>query len=505
MKFCTTRMPAMIGMTLALILTMSTSPFASESVTIVHFNDLDRMSEKEGRGGVARLASLIKNERANHQHVLVTFGGDTISPSLMSGLDEGAHMIDLLNQLNLTAMVMGNHEYDFGPDVARQRIREAQFPILGANNINPQGKVIQGVLPFIIVDVGTFKVGIMGLTTVGTTIKSSPGNIRFDDVVEAAKREAKNLRDENSADLVIALAHTDVEEDARLLSSGLVDMVLSGDDHVLKAEFNGDVLFAESGEQAEYVTIVDLTMDRIEENNSSMVEWSAEYRIVDSAKFEPDPTIETLVNRYEARLEEELNVALGITKTAMDTRRATVRGREAAFGNLVSDALREATEADLAATNGGGIRAARQYEPGTVLTRRDIVSELPFGNSTVVLEISGQDFVDVLENGLSEIEKGSGRFLQISGARVKFDPTLTSGQRVIDVSIDGQPIDLDKTYSFATNDFIANGGDGYDMLVNKPRIVDENAAVLMTLQVFDYIKTRQEISPKVEGRLQVAP
>lgn len=488
---------------IATVILFSGAALASENVTIVHFNDLDRMNEDDGRGGVARLASVINNERAKHENVLVTFGGDAISPSLMSGLDEGAHMIDLLNQLDLTAMVIGNHEYDFGPDVTRQRISEATFPMLATNNINPEGMVIEGALPSIVVDVGDFKIGILGLTTVGTLVKSSPGNIHFDDPVEAAMREANQLRQEDGADLVIALAHTDVKEDAALMASGAVELLLSGDDHLLRTEFDGNMLFAESGEQAEFVTVIDLAMDRVKKDDSYVFVWSAEYRIVDTAKVEPNATITAKVNEYEGQLSEELNVELGVTKTAMDTRRATVRGREAAFGNLVADALREATGADLAAANGGGIRADRQYEPGTVLTRRDIVSELPFGNSTVVLEITGQDFVNVLENGFSEIEKGAGRFLQISGAMVKYNPSREPGQRVIEVTVDGQPIELAKTYSFAINDYVANGGDGYAMLADKVRIVDEYAAVLMTVQVFNYIMERGEISPVVEGRLQI--
>lgn len=474
--------------------------FAAESVTIVHFNDLDRMHEDDGRGGVARLASVINTERAKGGNVLVTFGGDTISPSLMSGLDEGAHMIELLNQLDLTAMVLGNHEYDFGPDVARQRISEAEFPILGANNIGPDGMVIAGALPSMIVDVGDFKIGIMGLTTVGTLIKSSPGNIGFADPVETAASEAESLR-ASGADLVVALAHTDVGEDAELMANRDVDMLLSGDDHLLRTEFDGGFLFAESGEQAEWVTIIDLMLDRVPKDDSTEFVWGAEYRIVDTAMVDPDPELESAVAAFEAQLSEELNIELGTTATAMDTRRPTIRFREAAFGNLVADAIREATGADLAAANGGGIRADRLYEPGTVLSRRDIVSELPFGNSTVVLEITGQDFLAVLENGLSQIEKGAGRFLHVSGAMVRYDASREPGQRVVDVMVNGNPIDQDAIYSFAINDYVANGGDGYSMLKDKRRIVDENAAVLMTVQLFDYIESRGEISPIVDGRL----
>ena len=125
------------------------APASAETVevTIVHFNDLDQMNERRGRGGVPRLATIINNERAMGGNVLVTFGGDAISPSLLSGLDQGAHMIDLLNHLGLTAMVMGNHEYDFGPDIARQRIAEATFPVLATNNVDPDGNMLECVGP----------------------------------------------------------------------------------------------------------------------------------------------------------------------------------------------------------------------------------------------------------------------------------------------------------------------------------------------------------------------
>lgn len=483
------------------VLSLVSNFATAETLTIVHFNDLDRMNEDDGRGGVARLATVINNERAKHKNVIVTFGGDTISPSLMSGLDKGAHMIALLNQLDLTAMVMGNHEYDFGPDVARQRISEANFVILGANNINPEGKIIDGALPSMIVDVADYRIGILGLTTVGTLVKSNPGNINFTDPVASAEVEAENLR-EQGADLIIALAHTDIGEDADLIAAQNVDLLLSGDDHFLRTEYNGGFLYAESGEQAEWVTVIDVDLDRIQKDDDTLeFVWSAAYRVVDTAHIEPDPTLAAAVANYNEQLNEELNIELGKTTTMMDTRRATIRGTEASFGNLVADAIRKATGADLAAVNGGGIRADRIYDPGTTLTRRDIVSELPFGNTTVVLEITGQDFVEVLENGFSQIEKVAGRFLHISGASAAYNPALEPGQRVIDVMVDGAPIELQKTYSFAVNNYVAGGGDGYSMLVDKKRIIDENAAVLMTVQIFDYIQSKGEVSPMVEGRL----
>jgi 2',3'-cyclic-nucleotide 2'-phosphodiesterase (5'-nucleotidase family) len=303
---------------------------------------------------------------------------------------------------------------------------------------------------------------------------------------------------------VVALAHTDTGEDAELLARRDVDLLLSGDDHLLRTEYTGKILFAESGEQAEWVTLIDLTLDEVEKDDSKEFVWSAGYRVIDTANVVPDAELAAAVEGYEAQLSEELNVELGATTTELDSRRGVIRSQEAAIANLFADAIREATGADIGLMNGGGIRANRTYDPGTVLTRRDIQSELPFGNKTVLLEVSGQDVIDALENGFSEIENGAGRFPHVSGLSVTFDPGMAPGSRVIEVLRDGSPIDPAQMFTLAVNDYVAGGGDGYAVFKEKTRIVDENAAVLMTVQVFNYISARGEIAPEVEGRLNSA-
>ena len=474
---------------------------APVELTIVHFNDLDRMEESGGQGGLARLAAVINAERANHDNVLVTFGGDAISPSLMSGFDKGAHMIELLNRLDLTAMAIGNHEYDFGPEVAMQRIAEAEFPMLGANNIDADGEIIDGAQASILVEVGPYQVGIFGLTTQGTAVKSSPGSVTFRPVEEVAAEQSAALR-EAGADLVIALAHTDVGEDRALLQQGAVDLLLSGDDHQLRVDFSGDVLFAESGEQADWVTVIDLTLDEVERRGSMRFTWSPGFRIINTARVTPDADLAAAAQFYLDQLSAELDVEIGSTATELDSRRATIRGEEAAIGNLIADAMRAATGADTALTNGGGIRANKIYAPGTTLTRRDILSELPFGNKTVVLEMTGRDVVAALENGLSKIEDGAGRFPHVAGLSVRYDPGRPAGERVLEVSRDGTALDLDATLTLATNDYMAGGGDGYDVLEDKVRLVDAYAGTLMASQVIDYIAAKGSVAPEVEGRLQ---
>ena len=478
------------------------SSFAeSVEMTIIHFNDLDRMEESGGQGGVARLAALIKSERAHKENVLVTFAGDTISPSLMSGFDKGAHMIELLNKLDLTAMAIGNHEYDFGPEVAKQRFAEANFPILGANSIDTDGEIIDGAEASIMVDVGPFKVGIFGLTTLGTAVKSSPGGVMFRSVEEVAAEQAAVLR-EAGAHLVIALAHTDVSEDEALIKQGAVDMLLSGDDHMLRVDFDGDVLFAESSEQADWVTMIDVSLDEVERRGSMRFTWSPSIRIIDTARVEPDAELAAAAQVYLDKLSVELDIEIGTTTTELDSRRATIRGKEAAIGNLIADAIRMATGADVGLANGGGIRANKIYPPGTMLTRRDILSELPFGNKTIVMELTGRDIVAALENGLSQIEEGAGRFPHVSGLNVVYDPGKPAGERVVEVEFAGMALDLEATYTLATNNYVGSGGDGFDVFVDKKRLIDAYAGTLMATQVIEYIASQGSIAPMVEGRLR---
>lgn len=489
-----------VVMALPLMFTGTVVMAEATKVTIVHFNDMDRMGAKGGRGGVAKLATIISEQRMANENVLVTFGGDTISPSLMSGLDQGAHMIELLNQLDLTAMVLGNHEFDFGPEIAKVRISEANFPVLGTNTVDPEGNIIDGALDSIMVEAGDFKIGIFGLTTVGTLEKSSPGEYTFLDPLAVAEEQAGILR-EAGADLVIALTHTDTVEDKVILESEVVDLLLSGDDHTQIVDFSNDTLFVESGGQAERVTVIDVYLDREEDDDGMKTVWNADYRILDSIRYEGDPEVASVVAVYEGQLDEQLNVELGVTETPLDTRRETIRGKEAAFGNMVADAIREATGADISFANGGGIRGDRTYDAGSVLTRRDIQSELPFGNKTVVMEVSGQVIIDALENGFSRIEDGSGRFPQISGINVVVNPNAEPGSRVVEVTQNGAPLDPEGTFVFAVNNYLAGGGDGYGMFADQKRIVNEYAGVLDAVQVFNYISSRGTVAPEVEGRI----
>jgi 5'-nucleotidase / UDP-sugar diphosphatase len=303
------------------------------------------------------------------------------------------------------------------------------------------------------------------------------------------------------ADLVVIVCHTGFGDDLLLARESGADLVLTGHDHDLRVIYDGAVGMSESASQADYVMAVELTVDRVKKNDREQVVWRPTYRTIDTGKVTPDPDAAALVQTYEERLSKELDIVIGTTETGLDSRRAAVREHEAAIGNLITDAMREAVGAQVAMINGGGIRANREYPAGTKLTRRDIQSELPFGNKTVMLELKGSDILAALENGFSQAGEGAGRFPQVSGLTVRFDPARPAGSRVVEVRIAGQPLDPAATYTLATNDYMARGGDNYTALKAARSLIDPAAARLIASQVIEYVAARGTVAAKVEGRI----
>jgi len=473
-------------------------------VRIVHANDVDSMDAIGGSGGIAKIAAVrITAENEFGDPVVFTYGGDMISPSLMSTIDKGAHMVDLFNKIGLQFAVLGNHEFDFGPEIALERIAEAQYTIL-ATNLRYMGEPLPGTVDTVMVELGELKIGLFGLTTPDTVEISSPGpDIEFLPLIETASATAAALK-ADGAHLAIGLTHIDMDEDLAILAaSSDVDYLLGGHNHEVQAFYNGVNGMLESTSQGHHVAILDLHVVLTPQEDGTMeVEWTPEIEFVSTAGVEPDAAAAAEVQVYTDELDAALNIEIGTTETELDSRRASVRSMETAIGNLIADAMRATTGADIGFTNGGGIRGDRTYDAGTVLTRRDILSELPFGNVTVVLEMDGATVREALENGVSRIEDTAGRFPQVSGLSFMFDPAAEAGSRVSSVMVGDEPLFDDNTYTVATNDYMAGGGDGYAAFTGARVIVDAAAGTLMASQVIDYIAAQGTVAPAVEGRIQ---
>lgn len=477
-------------------------PAAAEplKLVILHLNDWDKM---ESAGKVASvIAAEKKAAEAEGAFVLVTFGGDLISPSLMSGIDKGAHMIELAEQVGIQYATLGNHEFDLGDEVLKARIAESDFTWI-SSNITLDGKPFPGVAGPQIIDMNGYKIGLIGLTTPDTTFLASPGpGVAFADYTESATSAAGALK-ELGAEFIVVLSHG-----GETLERGLtrtvkdVDLVLGGHDHLARIVYDGRDMTASAGSQGEFIAKTVIEMDKVEKRGKMSLVWSPSFDLLATAGAPPAPVVQAQVDEYTAALDRELGQVIGSSGVDMDTRRASIRSQETAFGNLVADASRAATGADVAIANGGGIRGDTTYPAGTQITRKMVLTELPFGNSTVKLEVSGAQIREALEHGVSGIEDGQGRFPQVSGMTYSFDASKPVGQRILQVLVHDQPLDDAKIYTLATNDYVGGGGDGYAMFRGSKVLVDKDAGGLLATQVIDYVIQRSTISPSVEGRIK---
>ena len=471
-----------------------------ETLRIILTGDLYELPADKGRGGYAKLASVVQKEKAGSKHSIFVHAGDAYSPSLLSTMDKGKSAVEMLNAVGVDYMVLGNHEWDFGPKILRERVWESNFPVLASNARDKDGLPIDGTVRTAMVEVGPFRVGIMGLITQNTKVISNVGTDEFLPVMDTAATLAKELRGQG-ANLIVALAHLDFVEDMELFQSGIVDVLLSGQDHYYIFQDNGKSLWMDSGEDAEKVGVVDVHMKSYMKSGKKRFSWEADMRFVDTKNIPEDATIASKVKGYDKFLSKELDFEIGKTLSELDSRKKTVRTEEAAIGNLITDAMRDGVDADIGLTNGGGIRAKKIYAPGTMLTRRDFLKELPFGNVVVKLSLTGAQVWDVLENGVSEFEEQSGRFPQVSGMSFTYNPKAKSGARVVSVKIGSQSLNKGRTYTMATNDYMASGGDGYSVLKKAKVIINASNATIMASMVMDYIKAKGSVSPKVEGRI----
>jgi 2',3'-cyclic-nucleotide 2'-phosphodiesterase (5'-nucleotidase family) len=474
-------------------------------VTFVLVNDIYQMNAQQmpdgkSRGGFARLAAVVKAERAKGGHVVFAHAGDTLSPSLLSGLDRGEHIIALTNMVAPDIFVPGNHEFDFGKEIFLKRMGEAKFPIYAANLRDAGGRPLPGFKDRAILTFEGVRIGIVGATADDSPVKSRPGDLKFAPILGAVTSEAAALR-KDGADFVVAVVHANRATDMGLVASRAADLILSGDDHDLFVNYDGRTAIAESSFDARYVTAIDIAISVTLHDGRREVTWWPQFRVIDTATVEPDAAVAAAVNDFEQTLSKEFDVAIATTAVELDSRLAVVRAREAAIGNLFADAIRAATGAEAAVINGGGIRAEKIYPPGSPITRRDILTELAFGNRVAVIEIGGSALRAALENGLSRLPQPSGRFPQMSGMTIVADLSRPAGQRIVAAKVGGKPLDPKRTYRIATNDFLAGGGDDYAAFRDAKQRARDYDAPLMANEVMSYLRKLGTVRTGVEGRI----
>ncbi len=473
-------------------------------LTILQVNDVYAIGPVEGgkRGGLARVATLRDRIAKESPHTVFVLPGDFLSPSTMSSMFQGSQMVATLNAAGLDLATFGNHEFDFGAEITRERIQQSRFTWVSANVLDPAtGLTFGGAVPFILRDYDGIRVAFFGLVTPATpTLSKGAASLKFLDPIPAAKDVVTRAR-RLKADVIVALTHQDMADDKRLAAAvPEIDVILGGHEHVPLDAKVGRTLILKTGSDAVSLGRVDVNITT--DGRGRRVEWKWELIPV-TAETPEKPEVASVVKQYESLMTAQLDVVVGATSVPLDTRGDLVRTQESAVGDLIADLMRAAMQADVALVNGGGIRG-NTVLPAGPLRRRDVLTILPFANKIVKLEVTGETLRAALESGLGQVEKTAGRFPQVAGLRYVFDARRPAGARLVSVSVGEKPLDPQRNYTLATFDFLSGGGDGYTMLQGAKVLVRGEAGPMDSDLLIERLKAGP-IAPVPDGRISRTP
>ncbi len=455
-------------------------------------------------GGAATLAAYLAQEEAENPRTLILDSGDFMQGPAISSYFEGASTMEVYNAIGVDATAVGNHEYDWGQDAFAERVDEAEFPFLAVNVIDDAtGEAPAGVQPYVIEKMQGVKVGIIGVAnpdTKSVTLPEATEGLSFLDLAASAGavNDAVAELKAQGVETIVVSAHQGLETETTGALADLVadfdtdiDLVLGG--HIpleFATEINGIPVVQPFGNTRGYADVT-LTVDRATKDVTA-VRTELDATWVD--EIQPDATVQSIVDRYQALLGEELGNTVGEATTSI--LRGATRGVESEMGNFVTDAMRGYfPSVDFAVTNAGGLRANIDAGP---ITLEEVYAVLPFNNTLVTMGLTGEQVRQVLEEGAAS------RFgtVQVSGLSWAYDADAPFGARVTSVTLpDGSALDPTATYRVATNNFMSGGGDQFTTLTQGTGTVDTQINLVDT--VVRYLEKFSPADPQVEGRLTV--
>jgi 5'-nucleotidase / UDP-sugar diphosphatase len=506
-------------------------------LTVIHTNDEHSHHDpnSSGDGGQARLATVIDQIRASAANSVLLDAGDRFTGTLYHQQWRGQDNAQIMTLLGYDAMALGNHEFDDGDDILAAFIGAVDFPVLSANLTVAEDSPLNGTFAAsAVLDVNGEPVGVIGLTTADTANIASPGegttfDAAYADVVNAVAAELT----EQGINKIILVSHIGYNADVELAASLTnVDVIIGGHSHTLLSNAytaangvgyptevtgaNGEamVVAQAGGGDGLYLGRLELEFDAA----GALISYGGDTVLL-SRYITPNADVETLLAELSAPIEELRATPVGDTAVFLDGSRNNCRAMECNLGNLITDAMRAETGAQIAITNGGGIRSSipvgedtpedLMMEDSLTVTLGDVLTVLPFGNLVATMELSGADVIAALENGVSAVgtDSGTGRFPQVSGIRYTFDPAQEVGSRIVSVEIaneDGSfsAIDEAAIYSVATNDFMRRGGDGYTVFAENAINAYDFGRPLDAV-VAEYIRNNSPVSPMLDGRIVV--
>jgi 5'-nucleotidase len=460
----------------------------SKVATLIQFNDAYHLAQgrAEPVGGAARFGGLV--QQYHDKNPLVVCSGDIFSPSLMSTVFRGKHMAEVCSALKTRVAVVGNHDFDLGLD---QLVKLAHMMpdtkwLLSNVFDSRDGTILGGFCDHYVIQHSGIKIGFLGLVEVEwiATLSMDTSNVTAKDPIEVGTLLAKKLREEDGVDVVVALTHSRMPNDILLAQKAVgIDLILGGHDHEAYHEFVNGIHVAKSGTEFRYASICTITL----EQGSKKPKIDYELVPVDSNVPE-DPEIVEITKRFSAEMEEKMKKPIGWVTRDLDARAGFVRMNECEIGNLLTDIMRNEVESDFAILNAGTIRTDAIIPRG-FFTMKDLFNLLPFEDLTCKTEITGATLWKAMENGVSQYPKHEGRFPQISGFSFTFDPNQAPGSRVVEISINGHPIDLTKTYTLACKPYISiDGKDGYDCFLGSKSLISLEECFINSQSFANYLR-----------------
>jgi 5'-nucleotidase/UDP-sugar diphosphatase len=483
-------------------------PNTEYELVVLHTNDHHgSILPKDDKGGLAERATFVKQTRAANKNVLVLDAGDINTGPALSNMFKGEADIKGYNAIGYDAVAFGNHEFDFTGRINAQ-LKLAKFAWVSANVKTAAGKYLGK--PYIIKNYKGFRVAVIGLTTNVTTYLASPDkSLQFTNEIEAAKEMIATVRQKEFADIVIILGHLGdkFENQGQITSVELaeavsgVDLIIDGHTHSKFEEplVVNNIPIVSANEWGKFMGEAKL---KIKDGKITGFEWRPV--AITPEAFPADAKVKAVLDPYVKKADASLKNVVMKTSAEFEFGNRLSRYREIASGDLVCDATSWfvnliGVPVDFSFHNGGNVRAAL---PAGDVTKEQIMTMLPFDNYIYVVSLKGSDVIELF-NFIGSVKQGAGGWAQMS-KEVKYTITIDEqgNGKISDITISGQPIDPNKTYKIATNDYLAKGGDAYVALTKS--IDTLNTSMTLTDIVIDYVQTLpQPVQPATDGRITV--
>ncbi|MCJ7994046.1 5'-nucleotidase C-terminal domain-containing protein [Rhizobium cremeum] len=513
----------------------ATGAFADFELNILHINDFhsrieainkfdstcseEEAAKNECFGGIARMKTAIdtrRNELAG-KNILTLDAGDQFQGSLFYTTYKSAPIAEFMNGIGFDAMEIGNHEFDDGPEELAKFIDALKFPMISGNTLaGLDTPVADKFKPYIVKEFGPEKVAVVGVLATDTDETSSPGDsILFAEPIGYLKEAVKEI-EAQGINKIVLLSHVGYEEDKRIAAAvDGIDVIVGGHSHTLlsntdekaagpyptlvKNPSGKDVPIVTAYSYSKYLGDLKVVFD-----DAGAVKTAEGAPKLLDASVTPDAGYTAKVAELAGPIEELKKKEIGETAEVIEGSREVCRVKECTMGNLVADAMVDRVKDQgitIAIQNGGGLRAS--IDAGTV-SMGEVLTVLPFQNTLATFRLKGSDIVAALENGLSQIQDGAGRFPQVSGLKYSFDKSQEPGKRVVSVEVkEGDafvPLDPEKVYGVATNNYMRAGGDGYKIFATAGQNAYDFGPGLETV-VADYIAKNSPYKPYVDGRI----